>query len=158
MQGRKIIILFLGMLAAAFMVSACGDGDDPAAPAATTPPEQPDECIDNEGDGFGDPASELCKFPQEDCNDDTSNDPPGCEECVCLFPECAACAFCIHPAGRDYPDDEVDTDCDPETDVYWSNSSIMKVEKPYSETLNYFALLLLPAAFALILKRRNRRK
>ncbi|MEM4638038.1 MAG: MopE-related protein, partial [Candidatus Woesearchaeota archaeon] len=40
------------------------------------------ECQDNDGDGYGRPGSELCTYPQTDCNDLDANINPGAVE-VC---------------------------------------------------------------------------
>ncbi len=159
MQSRKPLILFLGLLAVALFAMGCGDGDG-GTTTTSTPPDQPDECVDNDGDGFGNPASDLCEYPNLDCDDDASDDPEGCGDCNCFLEECAACAACIHPAGRDYPGDDVDTDCDPATDVNWNlaPSAMINTHRPHSTTMNYLALLLAPAAAILLLKIRRRRK
>lgn len=48
-------------------------------------------CIDNDGDGYGDPANPRCSFPELDCDDTDPNVNPGAEE-IC--------------------DDSIDNDCD----------------------------------------------
>ena len=52
--------------------------------------EEP-SCIDNDGDGYGSPASAACTYPQEDC-DDTNPD--------------------IHPGATEIPNNGIDENCD----------------------------------------------
>ena len=53
----------------------------------------PEVCIDNDGDGFGNPPSHLCQYPALDCDDD--------------YPH-------ISPAGQEDPFNDVDEDCNGE--------------------------------------------
>jgi RHS repeat-associated protein len=77
-----------------------------------------DTCIDNDGDGFGDPASPACTYPYEDCDDITSDDPPICSSCTCGSPDCAPCARCIntHPSTVEFAGDGIDSNCDGQDD------------------------------------------
>ncbi len=52
-------------------------------------------CVDNDGDGYGDPANPRCLFPELDCDDTDPNVYPGAEE-IC--------------------GDSIDNDCDGLTD------------------------------------------
>ena len=54
-------------------------------------------CIDLDGDGYGDPASGVCPFPQRDCDDTDPYVNPGAEEGPPISPYCS---------------DQVDNDCD----------------------------------------------
>jgi hypothetical protein len=51
-----------------------GKGSDPEPP--------PETCVDNDGDGYGNPASSTCTFSSLDCNDNNRYINPGVEE-VC---------------------------------------------------------------------------
>ncbi len=42
--------------------------------------ENCDVCIDTDGDGYGDPASGICTYPEFDCNDDDASIYPGAPE------------------------------------------------------------------------------
>ena len=63
------------------------DSDDPDCPA----------CIDLDGDGYGDPASSGCVFPQWDCDDTDPYVNPGAQE---------------GPQTSSYCSDGIDNDCD----------------------------------------------
>ena len=75
-------------------------------------------CIDNDGDGFGAPASVACEYPYTDCDDDDTNDPPICSSCTCGTTDCAPCARCInpHPYTTEFSGDGIDSDCDGQDD------------------------------------------
>jgi len=64
------------------------------------PPEQ--ECIDKDGDGYGNPAAPWCTFSQLDCDDSNPDVNPGTTEGPYGDPTCS---------------DELDNDCDDDTDV-----------------------------------------
>ena len=68
------------------------DGDDDDCP-----------CIDMDGDGYGDPASSECVFPQWDCDDTDPYANPGAQE---------------GPQGSPYCSDGKDNDCDGLVDSY----------------------------------------
>jgi len=55
------------------------------------------ECVDNDGDGYGDPGNPLCTYPQEDCDDTDPNVNPGAVE---------------GPYGDVSCTDTLDNDCD----------------------------------------------
>jgi hypothetical protein len=80
------------------------------------PPAQ--ECIDNDEDGYGNPASTLCIHSALDCDDDNTDDPSICTTCTCGEIECAPCARCIHPGATEGPygdptcSDTLDNACD----------------------------------------------
>ncbi|MCK4327011.1 MAG: right-handed parallel beta-helix repeat-containing protein [Candidatus Diapherotrites archaeon] len=56
---------------------------------------EPEECSDNDGDGYGDPASGECTYPQKDCDDSDS---------------------AVHPGATEVCTDEKDNDCDGKID------------------------------------------
>ena len=64
------------------------------------PPEQ--ECVDNDGDGYGNPAAPWCTYSQLDCDDGNPDMNPGATEGPYGDPTCG---------------DELDNDCDNDTDV-----------------------------------------
>ena len=43
-------------------------------------PWSPAECIDNDGDGYGNPAAASCTYPELDCDDTNADVSPGAEE------------------------------------------------------------------------------
>ena len=63
------------------------------------PPDQ--ECIDNDGDGYGNPAAQWCTYPQLDCDDGNAEVNPGATE---------------GPAGDPTCSDTLDNDCDGDAD------------------------------------------
>ena len=72
-------------------------------------------CTDEDGDGYGNPASTSCQHLKLDCDDDSSDDPPICLTCACDEPECGSCARCINPRIAEMPpfcNDGIDNDCD----------------------------------------------
>jgi len=81
-------------------------------------------CNDEDGDGFGDPASETCPDPRWDCDDDSSDDPwicgivPGCG-----YVATALCARCINPDGREVVDDGVDSNCNGNDNCFIATAS-----------------------------------
>ncbi len=71
-------------------------------------------CTDNDGDGYGDPGSEVCPYPERDCLDNPCDDPAVCATDTCTEcgpAECAACAKCIHPGALEICDG-IDNNCD----------------------------------------------
>ncbi len=50
-----------------------------------------DKCVDNDGDGYGNPASHICRYAEEDCDD---NNPA------------------VNPRAQEICDDNIDNDCD----------------------------------------------
>jgi len=62
----------------------------------------PERCIDNDGDGYGDPANTNCDHPELDCDDDNPNVNPGATEGP---PEDLTCS------------DTLDNDCDGNIDL-----------------------------------------
>ena len=61
----------------------------------------PQKCVDNDGDGYGNPASTLCSAPEKDCNDKAFDANPGNFE---------------GPVGSDTCSDGLDNDCDGKVD------------------------------------------
>jgi len=71
-------------------------------------------CTDNDGDGYGDPASTNCTYEEPDCLDNPCDDPPVCgtDTCIsCGASECASCAKCINPGATEICDG-LDNNCD----------------------------------------------
>ena len=56
----------------------------------------PQKCVDQDGDGYGSPASALCSAPELDCNDNEFDANPGMSE---------------GPVGSDSCSDGLDNDC-----------------------------------------------
>jgi hypothetical protein len=69
-------------------------------------------CIDNDGDSYGNPASTACVYPQLDCKDNPSSDPPICGTCTCGNANCAPCARCINGGATEFNNDGIDSNCD----------------------------------------------
>ena len=90
-------------------------------------------CIDQDGDGYGSPASINCTYIDLDCDDTNADVNPGMDEVQ----------------GND-----IDEDCRPDTPAWGTPSSVLGDEysRP-SDVANYFAMLLVPAAVLLIRKR-----
>jgi hypothetical protein len=126
---------------------------------------QTPNCIDIDGDGWGYPGSGYCPVRwYEDCNDDPSNDascPAGTcvPDCTCETPECACCARCVHFTATDFPEDGIDTDCDPTTPTEWETataaSTVLQESALPSEAVNHLFLVLVPLAVMLLWKRRR---
>jgi len=71
-------------------------------------------CVDYDGDGYGDPASTECTYPELDCVDLSYDNPPVCatDTCTsCGAPECTPCSQCINPGATEVCDG-VDNNCD----------------------------------------------
>jgi hypothetical protein len=130
-------------------------------------------CIDNDGDGYGETATPACPYPQWDCDDDPSDDPPECATCNCGKPRCAPCARCINPGEYEGPlgdptcFDGLDNDCDGRLDdpddrgcqqLDWSipsqaDASEYGPDLPLkSRTSNLLAIVLLAMGMILFLK------
>ena len=66
------------------------------------------DCTDVDGDRH----SPDIECDATDCDDDPSDDPPGCVDCPCKNPVCRACAYCRNPWVPEILGDGVDTNCD----------------------------------------------
>jgi len=72
---------------------------------------------DDDGDGyFAGDANE--------CDDDPSDDPAGCDTCTCeTDPSCAGCARCIHVGATEVTGDIYDTNCNGQLDCFVATAS-----------------------------------
>jgi len=102
------------------------------------------DCIDNDGDGYGDPASASCTHTELDCDDDDPAVNPGATE-VCGNGIDDNCSGSIDE-GCDYP-----AVANAEAAVLGSNSL------PASGVFNELALFVFPAC-AIVFLRTTRRK
>lgn len=83
MKTWCVVAVIVGSVASTVLGSIlCGCGDEEAAPSAA--------CVDRDADGYGDPASPLCTYPEQDCDD---TDP------------------LVHPGARERCTNGVDDDC-----------------------------------------------
>ncbi|MFC1889148.1 MopE-related protein [Thermodesulfobacteriota bacterium] len=100
-------------------------------------------CNDSDWDGYGDPATPDCLYPEGDCND-TNPD--------------------INPGMPEIPYNEIDDDCNPDTPgSQWIAPQPLAdtyagANKPASDVLNYVLLWLAPVAAVLIMRIRRMRK
>ncbi len=92
----------------------------------------PQECMDNDGDGYGNPASALCTYSGLDCNDGNPNVNPGAIEGPYGDPTCGdtldndcdghvdgddgACCECVDGDDDGYGDPACENCTHPETD------------------------------------------
>ncbi len=90
-------------------------------------------CVDYDGDGYGNPASSNCPHAELDCDDHNSQ---------------------VNPGMTEIPKNGLDDDCNPATPPKWG-PPMSTVDVPTgSHSLNWLAMLLLPAAGVLVWKRR----
>jgi hypothetical protein len=73
-------------------------------------------CVDADGDGYGDPASNLCTYPEQDCDDSDPNISPGMPEtCNEIDDNCNDETdeelSCDHCTNQEQDADEEGTDC-----------------------------------------------
>ena len=88
------------------------------------------ECIDSDGDGYGDPASVSCTYPDLDC-DDTNPD--------------------VNPGMTEIPGNGLDDDCKPGTPAWGTPASLIAgAHEQHSRAGNYLLMLLLPLAMVLV--------
>jgi hypothetical protein len=94
-------------------------------------------CNDQDGDGYGNPASEACPFPTLDCNDSNPN---------------------VNPGRPEIPGNGMDDDCTPGTPPWGTPAStISENREPASRLANMGLLILIPGAVVILWKRRRRR-
>jgi len=97
-----------------------------------------EECIDEDGDGYGSPASINCPYSEEDCDDTDPNVNPSMTE--------------IHGNG-------IDDDCQVDTPPWGTPSSVLGEEYTRSsDAVNYLLLVMAPAGIVLAWKRQRRRR
>jgi len=120
--------------------SATGSADpcctDPACtgvPICEAPP-----CTDADGDGYGNPASLLCTYPELDCNDSDA---------------------AVNPGATEIPENGIDDDCNYTTPAWGTPASTMGTlkEKRLSDIMNNLLMLSVPLGI-IGLRRRLRRK
>jgi len=112
-------------------------------------------CIDLDEDGYGFPASPDCTYPDADCLDDPSGDPVICDTCECGVIECAPCARCINPAGMEFPDDGIDSNCNGQAYHAVANSIAASHGRSSligSGIFNEMVFLLLPVGVILVMR------
>ena len=92
-----------------------------------------EECIDEDGDGYGNPASINCTYSELDCNDSNPK---------------------INPGMTEVKGNEIDEDCSPDTTQWGTPASVLGEEySRSSDMVNYFALLMVPAGVLMVRKR-----
>ncbi len=100
--------------------------------------DHPACCTDNDGDGFGSPATILCEKPQLDCNDSDPN---------------------VNPGMPEVPGNGIDDDCNPNTPQWDAPASVINAEyKGPSDIANYLFLLCIPVGAVLLWKGLRRKK
>jgi hypothetical protein len=75
-------------------------------------------CDDRDNDGYGAAESVSCLRDGLDCDDDPSDDPDECAQCLCGSLSCAGCARCTFPGGSEFPLDDYDSNCNGEADCF----------------------------------------
>ena len=119
--------------------SCCGD------PACAEGPDCVAECVDNDGDGYGDPASGACTNPEWDCNDTNPK---------------------INPAAPEVCNNSIDDNCNGSVDEGCDYSAVANAEAAVfgsssvrvSGVFNEFALFVIPAFVVVSLRTIRRRK
>jgi len=94
-------------------------------------------CTDQDGDGYGNPASTFCEHPEEDCDD---SDPE------------------VNPGMEEIPENGVDDDCNQETPGWGTPASVVGAGHPSSDMANAMLILLVPLGAVWLWKRAGRRK
>ena len=119
--------------------SASGQGDPCCEdPACEGTPSCQGECVDLDQDGYGNPPSSKCSYPQADCRD--------------LNPS-------VNTGMTEIPGNGVDDDCNPDTPPWGTPSSIGGAgREPPSHLENGLLAFLLPLALLWFWKRRVSRR
>ncbi len=134
-------------------ISTCGaaDWEDPCCEELVCDgdPICVESCVDLDGDGYGSPASALCTYPEEDCDDSNPDANPGATE-ICTGGADEDCDGLI---------DNADTaDCG-HTAATLPVSERVASDVDTSKTLNYLACyLIVPMGARLFLSRRRKKK
>ena len=115
----------------------------------------PTPCVDDDGDGYGNPGSPQCAHPADDCDDEAAGEPPACDNCDCGTEACAVCARCIHPGAREYAGDGTDANCNGIDDCA---TVPLGADVGLAGRVLTQLYLLAPLAALLLLRRRIRRK
>ena len=100
------------------------------------------ECIDSDGDGYGNPSNPLCTYPELDC-DDTDPD--------------------VNPGMTEVPGNGIDDDCDPATPAYPQPANTIaasygRTSLTGSGVFNELTLLLVPMGAIIFLRIIRRKK
>ncbi len=123
--------------------ACCSDAACSGDPVCDVP------CLDNDGDGYGDPASPECTYPEEDCDDSNDAVNPGAAE-IC------------NAGGVDEDCDGLTDSADPDCNAY---AAVANAEASIygsgslagSGAFNELVLVILPMGFVVWLRRLRRR-
>jgi Putative metal-binding motif len=139
--------------------SGCGYGNWDVAPGWYIDnieiPGQQNECLDQDQDGYGSPASEFCLYPKFDCNDNDKSVYPGAREiCDCKDNQCPG-----DPGYGEIDEGGVCPAC-PDPCAATAEASVFESNRVYhsADPLMFFIYLMIPiGAFVLVRIRRRKR-